>query len=299
MDTSDVDSQWKCRCLYAGDAYFLERQDDTTNKCTPWSMRLCPHPTIVKKMRTFLEVEGKMGPIPQPTSSQYRPPQPDTNPNVRKDKAMEKRKRAVATKDLGLAQSPGLVKQPCTPPATISKTSTNDRPQVQEETSDSRPPPLENVPVHESTPWPDAGKISGNLFEERKDWLLPPNYLNNDNKDTTSVTSPKPPIKEEPKTEEPSFTGPKTDKCGWGPNCPFCKNQEKEEEDWDGNHQKQLQQKTLPQQEIQMPQARCPQTLNYQRPRTHRSPIKIDIQVSQKSESSGKWRWKDLMLSTI
>ena len=57
-----------------------------------------PHPTIVKKMKTFLEVEGKMGPIPQPASSQYRPPQPGTNPNVRKDKAMEKRKRAAPTK---------------------------------------------------------------------------------------------------------------------------------------------------------------------------------------------------------
>ena len=74
----------------------------------------------------------------------------------------------------------------------------------------------------------------------------------------TSVTSPKPPIKEEPKTEEQSFSNPKTDKCGWGPNCPFCKNQEKEEKDWDGNHQKQLQQKTPHQQEIQMPKQGTP-----------------------------------------
>ena len=110
-------------------------------------------------------------------------------------------------------------------------------------------------------------KISGNLFEERKDWLLPPNYLDNNNKDTIGVTSPKPPIKEEPKTEEQSFTNPKTEKCGWGPNCPFCKNQEKEE-DWDGNHQKQLQQQTPPPQNIQMPQARCPQTLSYLRPQS-------------------------------
>ena len=79
------------------------------------------------------------------------------------------------------------------------------------------------------------------------------------------VTSPKPPIKEEPKIEEQSFTSPRTDKCGWGPNCPFCKNQEKEE-DWDGNCQKQLQQQTPTQQEVQMPQARCPQTLSYQIP---------------------------------
>ena len=49
-------------------------------------------------MSTFLEVEGKMGPIPQPTSSQYRSPQPDTNPKARNDKGTEKRKRVVPTK---------------------------------------------------------------------------------------------------------------------------------------------------------------------------------------------------------
>ena len=50
------------------------RRDRTTQliKCTPWRTRLCPHPTIIKKMKTFLEVEGKMGPIPTP-SSQFRP----------------------------------------------------------------------------------------------------------------------------------------------------------------------------------------------------------------------------------
>ena len=70
------------------------RQDRTTQliKCTPWSTRLCPHLTIIKKMKTFWEVEGKMGPIP---ASQFRPPLPDTNPNIRKDNATEKRKRAI------------------------------------------------------------------------------------------------------------------------------------------------------------------------------------------------------------
>ena len=62
-------------------------------KCTPWSTRLCLHPTTVKKMKTFLEVEGKMGPISVPVpSNQFRPPLPDTNPNVRKDNVTEKRK---------------------------------------------------------------------------------------------------------------------------------------------------------------------------------------------------------------
>ena len=151
------------------------------------------------------------------------------------------------------------------PPTTISKAPTNIKPQVQEGTPENRPPPLEDAPVCESTPWPGAGKVSGYLFEERKDWLLPPNYLDNNNfEDMTGFTSPKPPIKEQPKNEEQSFTDPKTEKCGWGPNCLFCKNQEKEEEDWDGNCQNHLQ--TQPQQKIQMPQARYPQTLNYQRP---------------------------------
>ena len=48
-------------------------------------------------MKTFLEVEGKMGLIPTP-SSQFRPPLPDTNPNVRKDTVTEKRKRAMPKK---------------------------------------------------------------------------------------------------------------------------------------------------------------------------------------------------------
>ena len=39
-----------------------------------------------------------MGPIPQTASSQYKPPQLDTNPNVSKHKAAEKSKRAVHIK---------------------------------------------------------------------------------------------------------------------------------------------------------------------------------------------------------
>ena len=73
-------------------------------------------------MKTFLEVEGKMGPIPQPAGSQYRPPQLDTNPNVRKDNAAEKRRGQHPQKGLGLAQLPSLVRQlSAQPPATVSK----------------------------------------------------------------------------------------------------------------------------------------------------------------------------------
>ena len=42
------------------------RRDRTTQviKCTLWSSGLHPHPTTIKKMRTYLEVEGKLDPIP-------------------------------------------------------------------------------------------------------------------------------------------------------------------------------------------------------------------------------------------
>ena len=60
--------------------------------------------------------------------------------------------------------------------------------------------PLPSVPAQDSTPWPGTGKMSRNLFQDRK-WLLPPNYLENKTKNepkaVTSITSPKPQIKEE------------------------------------------------------------------------------------------------------
>ena len=97
--------------------------------------------------------------------------------------------------------------------------------------------------------------MSGNLFEDRN-WLLLPNYLSNDNenetesepKNTASVTSPRPPIKEEEvKTND-------QEKCNRGPDCPFYKSQKKEEEN------KPHQQKTLA--KIQKPQAKRPNILN-------------------------------------
>ena len=75
--------------------------------------------------------------------------------------------------------------------------------------------------------------MSGNLFEDRN-CLLPKNYLvtENQNENVTGITSPKPSLKEEPKIGEQSVIRPKTEKCGWGPDCPFCKNQDKGRLGW-------------------------------------------------------------------
>ena len=67
-------------------------------KYVPWTTKLHLHPNIIKKMRTFLEVENKMGPVIPARVSQFRPPLPETNPNIRKSNSMEKRKRATPKK---------------------------------------------------------------------------------------------------------------------------------------------------------------------------------------------------------
>ena len=70
----------------------------------------------------------------------------------------------------------------------------------------------------------------------------------------TGVTSPGPPIKEE---KEPKINDQATEKCSWGPDCPFCKSQEKKEEE-----NKVQQQKMSPKPKLQKAQARRPKNLN-------------------------------------
>ena len=124
----------------------------------------------------------------------------------------------------------------------------------------------------------------GNLFEDRN-WLLPPNYPNND---CRNATRPKSPIKEEPKTGEQSVSL-NAEKCGWAPNCPFWKNKEKE--DCDDKHQSQLQQEVLPLPEVQRPQVRHPQTLNYQKPEsTQQSTQKTQLdKYPSQTKSCKQW----------
>ena len=171
-------------------------------------------------MKTFLEVEGKMGLIP---ASQFSTLLPDTNPNIKKDNAAEKRKKTVPKRFRPSAAPKPTTKQP---PATVSQAPAKPKTDVPE----NRPLPLENAPVCKSAPWSATGKVSGNLFEDRN-WVLPPNYLGNENKNEhknmTIITSPRPPIKE----EEPKVNEQSAEKCRWGPECPFCKNQEKEKEE--------------------------------------------------------------------
>ena len=88
------------------------KRDRTTQltRYVPWTTKLHPHPNIVKKMKTSLEVENKMGPIIPAPVSQFRPPLPETNPNIRKDDSTEKRERGTSKKRF----------RPATPRATVA-----------------------------------------------------------------------------------------------------------------------------------------------------------------------------------
>ena len=79
--------------VYVGDTHFQERPNNTTSYvCILWTPNLHLHPNMIKKMKTFLEVENKIGPVIPALANQYRPPLPEMNPNVRKGNATKKRK---------------------------------------------------------------------------------------------------------------------------------------------------------------------------------------------------------------
>ena len=153
-------------------------------------------------MKTFLEVENKMGLI-LALVSQFRPPLPETNPNFRKSDTTEKRKKATPKKKFRPASPRVATMQPPLPQAPAKPNSS-----------------VSSATVREGTPWPGAGKMSGNLFEDRN-WLLPKDYLVTENKkEDATIDTTKPPLKEEPKMEE-QVTSQKEEKCGWGCECPF------------------------------------------------------------------------------
>ena len=140
------------------------------------------------KMKTYLELKGKLGPKFQPLPDQSRPAQPNTNPCVRKEtKVTEKRRKITPTKKYKVKviarpkpapkASNTTAQLPLTTPSAPTNSEKQNHSQVS--TSESNPQPLENIPAHAGAPWPEAGKMSGNLFELRKDWPIPPMITSN------------------------------------------------------------------------------------------------------------------------
>ena len=95
-----------------GTHIFRRNRTSQQIKCTPWSTRLCSHPTIIKKMQTFLELEGKLGPKPQTLRNQFRSSQPDTNHQLGRMARLQKRERGQhLQKDLKLQHGLILIRE--------------------------------------------------------------------------------------------------------------------------------------------------------------------------------------------
>ena len=178
--------------------------------------------------------------IPAPTN-QYRPLLPEMNPNVIKGNATKKR-RTVTPKRRFRPVAPNATVMhspiPKTPPKPTSNAAAASMPTM----------------VRQDTPWPGAGKMSGNLFQD-KNWLLLKDYLATEKKEEMA----KPYLKEEDKMEEQD---PKEEKCGWGPGCPLCQAQKKEA---DPPHQQKPMENKQQQKPLPKPQAIRPDTLNMTR----------------------------------
>ena len=94
--------------------------------------------------------------------------------------------------------------------------------------------------VREDTPWPSTGKMSGNLFQDRN-WLLLKGYLATEG-EKEGMAKPYPKEEDKKREQDPNQN---EEKCGWGPDYPFCKAQ-KEEADLTLQQMEDQQQKPLP-----------------------------------------------------
>ena len=103
LPVEKVDIEVKVKTVQGIHMFWRDRTSQII-KCNPWSTRLHPYP--IQKMKTYLELEGKLGPKPRPqpqtqlqprTSSHFQ----NNNTMTRKapgSKTNDKRRRTVLTK---------------------------------------------------------------------------------------------------------------------------------------------------------------------------------------------------------
>ena len=74
------------------------RRDQTTQVISPWSTKLCLYPSLIRKMKTYLELEGMLGAQPQlqPCTSTFPPDKNSLSWKTPVPKKTEKKKRAKA-----------------------------------------------------------------------------------------------------------------------------------------------------------------------------------------------------------
>ena len=62
IETVDIEVKTK---MMRGIHTFRRDQTNQVISCNPWSTRLHPYPSLIRKINMYLELEGKLGPQPQ------------------------------------------------------------------------------------------------------------------------------------------------------------------------------------------------------------------------------------------
>ena len=100
-----VDVEVEVKIMHGIHMFWRDRTSQII-KYNPWSARLHPYPSLIQKMKMYLELEGKLGPKPkpqpqtQPQPSTSAPPQ-NTNPMTSKapgPKKNDKRRKTMFVK---------------------------------------------------------------------------------------------------------------------------------------------------------------------------------------------------------
>ena len=157
------------------------RRDRTMQliKCIPWNTWTLPPPHYNHE-NEYLPRGRRKKCVPYLSPLVVNTGSLNQTQTLRSGRTMLQRKRAAPSKRFRPSTAPKPGKAATQPPATASKVP---------EAPENRSPPLEKAQVCKSTPWPGTGRMSGNLFEDRN-WLLPPNYLNNDCRNAARPKSP-------------------------------------------------------------------------------------------------------------
>ena len=92
IETMDVEVKIK---MMKGIHTFRRHQTTQVISCNPWSTRLHPYPSLIRKMKTYVELEGKLGahPQPQPCTSTFSPDKNSLPQRIPVPKKAEKKKR--------------------------------------------------------------------------------------------------------------------------------------------------------------------------------------------------------------
>ena len=162
LPLENVDIEVKVKMMRG---FHMFRRDGTTLviSCIPWSTRLHPYPSLIRKMKIYLKLEGKLGPKPKP-QPQLQPctstPSHDRNSLTRKTlvpkKGKKKRRaktpvkrrykvRVIARPMPATPTSPMNPILPAEPTATVATSTTTTQMPVVKSTATSIPLTVYNL----------------------------------------------------------------------------------------------------------------------------------------------------------